>query len=231
MKLIQAVIIFLLIPLFSSAQAVKNKSPVIKTITEWLPNNFAHSKNGLVRTSGNPKTLASKYGDALQFNGLSDGLFLDQMPLNSLKEFTIEVLFRPESGGNFEQRLLHFGEIKGDRVLLEIRSTGKDWYFDAFINSKEEKKTLIDSTLLHPLNQWYHLAYVVDHGLLITYVNGVKELESRINLTPLLTGKTSIGVRQNEQSWFKGAIYNIKITPKALNTKYFTTIISNTYEN
>jgi hypothetical protein len=225
MKIFHAVFIFLFISSFSSAQEIN------KAITEWLPNKLVHSKNGLVRTSGNPKTLASKYGNALQFNGISDGLFLDQMPLNTLKEFTIEVLFFPESGGNFEQRLLHLGEIKGDRVLLEIRSTAKDWYFDAFINSREEKKTLIDSTLLHPLNQWYHLAYVVDHGQLTTYVNGVKELHSQINLTPLLTGKTSIGVRQNEQSWFKGAIYNIRITPKALNTKHFTLKSSITYEN
>jgi hypothetical protein len=33
--------------------------------------------------------------------------------------------------------------------------------------------------------------------------------------------KTSLGVRHNELSWFKGAIYRFRITPKILNPKQF----------
>jgi len=129
--------------------------------------------------------------------------------------------FYPESGGNFEQRFFHTGEIRGDRVLLEIRTTATDWYFDAFVQSGTQKMTLIEPTLLHPLNQWYHVAYVVDHGKLCTYINGQKELEGAIAFSPIQTGKTSIGVRLNEQSWFKGAISQIRISPKALKAKDF----------
>ncbi len=138
-----------------------------------------------------------------------------------MNEFTIEVLFYPESGGNFEQRFFHTGEIRGDRVLLEIRTTATDWYFDAFVQSGNQKMTLIDPTMLHPLNQWVHVAYVVDHGKLYTYINGQKELEGSIKFSPIQTGKTSIGVRLNEQSWFKGAISQIRISPKALKPKEF----------
>lgn len=174
-----------------------------------------------VRIAGNPKIIESKYGKVLEFNGIGDGLFLTETPLADLKQFTIEVLFYPESGGNFEQRFFHTGEIRGDRVLLEIRTTTKDWYFDAFVQAGNQKMTLIESKLLHPLDQWYHVAYVVDHGKLCTYINGQKELEGAITFSPIKTGKTSIGVRLNEQSWFKGAISQIRISPKALKPKEF----------
>ena len=179
--------------------------------------------NSMVRISGNPKIVEGHHEKALEFNGVNDGIFLEEMPLAGMKEFTIEVLFYPESGGKFEQRFFHTGEIRGDRVLLEIRTTATNWYFDAFVQSGNQKMTLIEPKLLHPLNQWYHVAYVVNHGKLCTYINGQKELEGAITFSPIQTGKTSIGVRLNEQSWFKGAISQIRISPKALKAKDFLT--------
>ena len=221
MKLLSITGLFLVSALLSSKQNIDYPFYKPTTIVEWLPGELVHLKNNLVTIKGDPKVVACKYGNALQFNGKTDGLFLDQMPLASLTQFTVEVLFCPSAGGKFEQRLLHMGEIRENRVLLEIRSSATDWYFDAFIKSGDQKKTLIDSSLLHPLNQWYHLAYVNDNGKLITYINGNKELESQIIMTPIQTGKTSIGVRQSEQSWFNGMIYKIRITPKALKPSHF----------
>jgi len=198
----------------SNLQAQKNR------ITHWNIYDLLNSKT-LFRTSGNPNPIDCKYGKALGFNGQNDGVFLEEMPLLGMDEFTIEVLFYPESGGNFEQRFFHTGEIRGDRVLLEIRTDTSSWYFDAFIQSGNQKMTLIDPKFLHPLNQWYHLAYVVNKGKLCTYINGKKELEGAITFSPIQTGKTSIGVRLNEQSWFKGAISQIRISPKALKSNEF----------
>jgi hypothetical protein len=62
---------------------------------------------------------------------------------------------------------------------------------------------------------------VIDHGKLETFVNSKKELEGRIEMAPLNGGKTSIGVRQNEVSWFKGDIYKIRISPRALKPEDF----------
>lgn len=105
----------------------------------------------LIIITGKPEAFVGVYGKSLRFNGSTDGLFLDNMPLSGKEEFTIEAIFYPESGGNFEQRFFHTGEIRGDRVLLEIRTTAADWYFDAFIQSGDQQKALIDSTLRHPL--------------------------------------------------------------------------------
>lgn len=209
--------IFMFIVLFIPERTLSQS----KHQTEWILSNLIWSKTDGIRIAGNPQVIDCKYGKALLFNGSTDGIFIDQMPLDGLKQFTVEVIFRPESGGNFEQRFFHCGEVKGNRVLLELRATTTDWYFDAFITSGDQKKTLIEPTLLHPLDQWYHLAFVVTNGKQETYINGIKELESQINVTPLHGGKTSIGVRQNEQSWFKGNIFKIRISPEALSASNF----------
>ncbi|MBP1640136.1 MAG: hypothetical protein H6Q17_1719 [Bacteroidetes bacterium] len=208
------------LPLCSQAQKMKTAT-VGKNQTEWIVHTFL-DKNDSVKVLGSPQVISSKYGKAVLFDGLKDGIFINQMPLAGLEQFTVEAIFRPDDGGKFEQRFFHCGEIKGSRVMLELRSTPKGWYFDAFLNANNSKKTLVDSTLLHPSNQWYHVAFVIDRGKLTTYVNGKKELHDSIPMTPFFTGKTALGVRQNELSWFKGAIYKIKITPKALTPKFFT---------
>lgn len=212
---------FFLIPIISAGQGIQEKTHKKNSIIEWFPGDLLQSGNNQIRVLGNPEIINCKYGKALHFNGLNDGIFFEEMPLLGMDEFTIEVLFYPESGGNFEQRFFHCGEILENRLLLELRSMQNDWYFDAFIKSGDQKRTLIDSTLLHPLGQWYHLAFVIDRGKLITYVNKRKELEDNIVLIPFQGGKTSIGVRQNELSWFKGTIYKFKITNKALKKRRF----------
>lgn len=206
-------ILFLLVPdIFCQDKLEQQKHG----ITEWFPVDLVHTKTDGIRIAGNPEFVTSKYEKALHFNGANDGIFLEEMPLSGMDEFTIEAIFYPESGGNFEQRFFHTGEIRGDRVLFEIRTTAAYWYFDAYIKSGDQQKTLIDSKLLHPLNKWYHVAFVVDHGKLSTYINSKKELEGAITFSPIQTGKTSIGVRLNEQSWFKGAISQIRISHEAL---------------
>lgn len=222
MNLTKLALLFSFILSFLSPEvSCQDKLPVQKRITEWILSDLIKTKTEGIRITGSPEVVECKYGKALSFNGSTDGIFLDQMPLAGLKQFTIEAIVRPESGGNFEQRFFHCGEIRESRLLLELRSKHTDWYFDAFIKSGDQQKTLIDSTLLHPLDHWYHLAYVIDQGKLTTYINGKKELESKIDMVPLQGGKTSIGVRLNKLSWFKGAIYKIRITPKALKSNTF----------
>lgn len=195
-----------------------NKSKKEK-ILEWQVANLLHSKNATI--SGNPKTISSPYGTAVLFNGKNDGIFLDTLPLKNMEEFTIEMLVRFDSGGGFEQRFFHSGAIQKDRALLEMRSNADTWYFDGFVMSGNQEIPLISPELLHPLNDWYHVAFTVKDGNQATFVNGIKELEGDIKFTPILNGKTSIGVRQNKISWFKGAIYKLKITNRVLQPSEF----------
>lgn len=218
MKVLKTVLVFFLLqlPCTSQTQQAKQCANAIKstvwTVADLLYNPHAYLANSI----GKPQIIHSKYGKAVYFDGKSDGLFLKKMPLKNLTQFTVETIFRPDSGGLFEQRFFHCGEINGSRVMLELRSTKKGWYFDAHLNSHGTKKTLIDSTKVHSSNQWYHVAFVVNNGLLTTYINGKPELSDSTQLSPFSEGITSIGVRQNRVSWFKGAVYKIIITPHIL---------------
>ena len=71
------------------------------------------------------------------------------------------------------------------------------------------------------MDEWYHIAITVKDGSQVTYVNGKMELEGSISFSPILEGITSVGVRQNKVSWFKGAIYSICLTDKVLNENEF----------
>lgn len=215
-------LVVLLFPQFASGKVGRSAGSAVKNkMVDWFPGEMSVNGADGVRFVGNPTPVITPYGRAMAFNGQSDGLFLDRMPLAGLEKFTIEMLICPAKGGNFEQRYFHCGEIRGSRIMMELRSTANDWYLDAFFKSGDQQKTLIDAGLTHPLDQWTHVAFLVDRNLQQTFVNGTKELESRVSFLPFEGGKTSLGVRQNELSWFKGAIYRIRITPKILKPKQF----------
>lgn len=189
----------------------------------WFISDLLQSKEGVL-VHGNPEIVESPYGNAVQFDGIDDALFLDEMPLKGLSEFTIEMIIRFDKGGNEEQRYFHAGTVKKDRSLMEMRSTENTWYLDGMFESNDKWVVLMSPEFSHPLNEWYHIAFTVKDGKQVTYVNGQKELEGDVEYAPITEGKTSIGVRQNKLSWFKGAIYSIKITNKALSPDDFKTI-------
>jgi hypothetical protein len=161
-------------------------------------------------------------GQAVQFDGKEDALFLNANPLIGLQAFTIEIVFRPDTNGSHEQRFLHIGEVKEERFLVELRVAQDSlWYLDAFLKSGDSGQVLVDSTKLHPMNSWHHGAFVVDHGALKTYINGELEMMGQIPFVPFSKGETSIGVRLNHVNWYKGAIYKIRITPAKVDPTQF----------
>jgi hypothetical protein len=173
--------------------------------------------------TGNPKVISSPYGDAIWFDGKSDGFFLADNPLNNLCCFTVEVLMRPDADGPEEQRFLHIGDIDGDRLLIETRVTNESqWFLDTFILSGQSKTALIDPKLFHPVGTWYHVALTLDkNGQMINYINGKMEIKGQVDFKPINSGEMSIGARRNKVSWYKGAIYKIKISPEVLEPEDF----------
>lgn len=211
-------LLFMVFSFVSKAQST-DASPNKKT--EWLLASLFQNKTEQTTILGNPAMVQSPYGNAVAFNGIDDALFLKEMPLKDLKSFTVEMIFKPESNGVFEQRVLQIGEITGDRMLLEIRVLNNNWYFDGFVASKGIKLALATEELLHPLEKWYHVAFVVTPNSLTTFVNGKQELHKDYTFNPIQEGQTSIGVRMNKVTWFKGAIYKIQISPEALKPNQF----------
>lgn len=211
-----AVSLFLLFFVVSKAQ----NRETLKSKTTWLLADLL--KNKTTEIVGKPEIVTSPYGEAVAFDGLDDALFLKELPLKGLKSFTVEMIFKPEVNAPFEQRVVHIGENTGDRMLLEIRAVENNWYFDGFVASKGIKLALAKEDLLHPSGQWYHVAFVVMPTSLTTFVNGKEELHKDYIFNPIEKGQTSIGVRMNKVTWFKGAIYKIQISPEALKPNSFS---------
>jgi hypothetical protein len=215
---------FAALPLVLVLAACAGRSPPPESglIADWIVSELIVPNTVGVSIRGEPRVVASPWGDAVAFDGRGDAIFLDHNPLAGRDRFTIEVVMRPHGGGPPEQRYLHFGEPDGDRVLLETRVTpDRRWYHDSYVRSGEQGLALIDPTLLHPTDEWYHVALVFDRGWFATYLDGRLELEGSLEFEPLPEGRTSIGVRMNEVHWYRGEFQRIRITDRPLQPEEF----------
>jgi hypothetical protein len=186
--------------------------------TIWALRDVTHVAGHLTEVVGAPRVATSAAETAIVFDGKGDGLFVPANPLAGWPAFTIEVRFKPDGSGSEEQRFLHLEDELKHRVLMETRTTpDKQWSLDTFLfQDADHKLTLLDRTRLHPADRWYWVALVYDGTKMSHYVNGVLELEGAVAFSPMSAGRTSIGVRQNRVSWFKGAIAEVRFTPAAL---------------
>jgi hypothetical protein len=161
------------------------------------------------------------YGKVVWFDGIDDGLLVESNPLEGAVNFTIEVIFKPDSSwpANEEQRFIHFQNPANDdrRILIELRLTDThQWYLDTYIKSELSSKALKLETAVHPVGQWYHAALVYDNRSMKHFVNGIEEISGTVDYLPVTSGSTSIGTRMNQISWFKGSIAILKVTHSAL---------------
>jgi hypothetical protein len=183
----------------------------------WRIDNLVSIGGHAVTVLGHPRVIPAPGGHAVEFNGIDDALFLGVHPLTGAETWTWEVIFRPALGGAAEQRFFHFQENGTDnRMLFEIRVIGDQWCLDSFAKGGEGSQALLDRTKLHALDQWYHVAAVYDGHVFRNYVDGVQEGEAQLKLEPQKAGQTSIGVRFNKVNYFKGAILEARMTPRAL---------------
>ena len=187
-------------------------------VIDWKIADLPH----IERTEGNPKTVDTPLGKAVYFGG-SDAYFLGVNPLKGMEQFTLEIVFKPDGDGTFAQRFLHLGVLSGERVMFETRvNRDSTWYFDTHIALSDRRSlTMIDEKLTHPTDCWYHAALVIDGKRAKVYINGVLEFDEPLDFIPINEGISSIGVRQNLVSWFKGSMYRMRVTPRPLTLSEF----------
>lgn len=216
-------IINLLVLLFSASALFcscdYNKSEVIV----WKIDSANKIGEKVVIVSGDPRVIQGKNGIAVEFDGVDDGLLIDQNPIAGMQVFTIEVDLKPYRGGpeNREQRFLHIQDPENEnrRILLELRLNDRDeWYGDWYIKTEKESLTLIDSSFTHPVDEWATMSLKYKNGTVRGFVNGNLEVSGEIDYLPVgAEGKTSIGTRMDQRSWFKGAIKEVRFSPKTSN--------------
>lgn len=188
----------------------------------WELDNLERIGGHKATVLGNPVVIETQHGRAIAFDGEDDAIILAANPLAGARQFTIEVLFRPDPGSNAEQRFLHMQATDDRRVLIETRLTQDNrWFLDTFIKAGESERTLYSEDFLHPIGVWYHVALVYQGKQMRHYVNGAQELSGSVDYLPLKGGETSIGCRLNRIFWFKGAIKRIRVTHRALSPHEF----------
>lgn len=184
----------------------------------WTLDNLSRVGGHPVTLVGAPRIVDTELGKAIEFDGAADGLFIERNPLAGLARFTVEALIAPAPDGPAEQRFLHFQETGSEsRAMLETRMLpARTWCLDTFLRHDPASLTLIDRSAAHPSASWHAVALVYDGRKMAHYVDGVREMEGDLSLAPLREGRTSIGVRQNLQYWYKGRIRLVRITAEPL---------------
>jgi PelA/Pel-15E family pectate lyase len=195
-------------------------SPSSAPVT-WRFDNPATIGGHTVSVQGTPRVVATPAGLAVEFNGRTDGLVVDANPIQGLRAFTIEAEFSPAADAgpeHAEQRFVHVEESDtGNRALLEIRLLGGPrWALDSFLRSGATGVTLLDRARSHPTGDWHVAALVYDGSSMTHYVDGVAEGSAAATFVPLAAGRTAIGMRLNQVSWFKGRVRQIRVSPEAL---------------
>jgi hypothetical protein len=207
--------------LFNIGYAQQPKSKETKSTT-WNVDNLKRIGQQQVTIIGGPQVIDTPEGKAVMFDGIDDGLELNSNPVAGANAFTVEAIFRPDLNGSKEQRWLHLQQDQTEnRVLLETRLDGDQWFVDSFIKSGENSCVLFAENFKHKLGAWYHVALVYDGREMRHYVDGEKEMAGPLAISPLGEGKTSIGVRLNRVYWFKGAVRKVRFTPRALTPSEF----------
>jgi len=188
----------------------------------WKFDNLKSIAGNAVTVLGAPKVIDTPHGKAISFNGVNDALFLDVHPLAGAAAFTWEVIFRPDSDGPPAQRFFHMQENGSQhRYLFETRIINKQWCLDSFAATSAGSRALMDTSLLHPADRWYHVAATYDGQVYKNYVNGQVQVQAAVQLAPQGAGKTSVGVRINKVDYFKGAILISRMTRRALSPDEF----------
>jgi len=179
---------------------------------------------------GGPIVGTTEKGKAVFFDGIDDGLIVESNPLFGAPAFTIEIIFKPEftdNPNNTEQRFLHIQNMKNEnsRILIELRVTKDNrWFLDTFSKSDDAALTLYAEKYPHALGLWYHAALVYENGTLKHFVSGIEEMSGLVNYIPIEEGHTSLGMRINHVSWFKGAIRTVKMSQSAIAPSEFLSL-------
>jgi hypothetical protein len=201
----------------------------------WLIDNTNSIGDTTTTKLGDPTVIETELGSAVEFDGIDDGLIVDSNPLAYADSFTIEVIFNPYEASlstNEEQRFIHIQESSDRRILIELRLTESgEWFLDTFIKDGNSSCVLYASDFLHAINKWYHAALVYKDGIMTHYVNGIFEKTGNVQYSKMTSGQTSIGVRMNQVSWFKGAIRSLRVIHKALEPEDFVINLTDLNEN
>ena len=144
-------------------------------VVTWRLDNLSQAGSDAIEVIGAPAVVQTDIGPAIQFNGSSDGLLLARNPIEGLSQFTLEVLFAPDSDGPVEQRFLHIQEAAAEnRALIELRLNNGRWALDTYLQNAPAQLALLDPARTHSAASWHVASLTFDGSTQRHYVDGVE---------------------------------------------------------
>lgn len=184
---------------------------------------------------GGANWVEGLYGNALEFDGMDDGVEIPSNPLLGAHALTVQAYIKPYSIPDYESsKIFNIGidrDTPGkDRFMLDILPDGNKWILSNFMsiegNVLDPEDELMISGPSHGCNKWYHVAMVFDSVSLNMvkvnhYVDHSLEHQWDYNLDTLKSGASYIGERYEAKgsgvrNYFHGVIDNVVLHNFAL---------------
>jgi len=154
------------------------------------------------------KQVAGKYGEALEFDGVSNYVEVpNDKSLELWEKHTLEAwIFQKES--------------RSSRIIDKITAGTADGpHLDTHPGTKLRScaGNCISTTKDYSLNEWHHAVVTFDKGKVVLYIDGSAEGEGDVG-SPLKGNQLSlkIGADSNGQNLFKGIIDEVRVYNRAL---------------
>jgi hypothetical protein len=192
----------------------------------WNLDNLSSIGGYQLTVAGSPTLREFDFGKAIEYDGIDDGLIVQGCPIDTSAAFTVELCFKPSAAypQNVEQRFLHIQQPQRDRrrVMVELRLIkNNEWFIDTHIRADSSFLTCLAEKFPHPVEQWYHVAFVCDNGVAKHYVNGIEEMGGAVPYIPVNDAHVALGMRMNRKWFFKGAIRSVAMTRRPMNPAEF----------
>lgn len=166
--------------------------------------------------------ITGKYGSALEFNGTTSFVDIQDSPVLNPEYITVEVWIKPYSYGYYTDFVTKSNGLNG--YYNSLTDKGK-YAFGSYLSTWHG---WVESKAIIPLNTWTHLSITFDGKRIILYVNGILD-NVKEDLSPSIiipsSGSLTIGASIPDRRFFKGCvdevrIYNRALTPQEIKTDY-----------
>ncbi len=188
--------------------------------------------------SGTANYVAGVKNSALEFSGQPQIIVDDHAQLDTNEEMTITLWYKKKSGGPSYQSLIrkYLGDQTG-QWSVHITNIGTDkrqehcWFSDG--SSYESYGGEEEHTFDVNNEEWVHLAFVFDKGIVRKYRNGTLENEANSGITHLKTAEyTNDHINIGYMPWgtnqqFYGYLDEIRLYNKALSGETINAIYQN----
>lgn len=196
----------------------------VKTTTPY-DNWGNHSANIL----GTNSWVSGKTGEAIQFDGSSSYMDIEDGVVQNLTNFTISTWVKLDAISTWS-RIFDFGTGTNVYMFLTPQNGANNFYRFAIKNGGAEQQ--INCSVTPVIGVWTHVAITMQGSVGIMYINGVEVgRKEDFTLNPSLLGLTTqnyIGKSQFSDPYLKGIIDEFRIYSVALSSTEITTLFNST---